>query len=111
MRNLLAFLAALTLTVAIAGWYLGWYRLSTTPGAAGHSNVSIDFNTPKIENDFHKGAVKIEHLLEKNTGTTPPSAAKTDGAFPPAAPTVNHDKAQNTIPNMLKEGTSLATPF
>ena len=31
MRNLLAFLAAMTLTLLGVGWYLDWYQLRRTP--------------------------------------------------------------------------------
>src|SRR2546428_109272 len=55
MKNLLAFLAALILTVAGVGWYLGWFQVSTTPLAAGHKRVNIDIDTTKVANDLKEG--------------------------------------------------------
>jgi hypothetical protein len=67
MRNLLAFLAALTLTVLGLGWYLDWYHVRTSPGpSAGHRNVTIDIDTVKFEDDLSKGGAKIQEMLEKN---------------------------------------------
>jgi hypothetical protein len=67
MRNLLAFMAAVVLTVAGLGWYLGWYRIHSAPAADGHRNVNIDLNTDKITEDIHRAERKIleqanEHL-------------------------------------------------
>jgi hypothetical protein len=73
MRNTLAFLAALALTVAAAGWYLGWYHIQAMPGHAGHESVNIDIDTGKAGQDLHKGEQKVEKLLEKK-GLTGPAA-------------------------------------
>jgi hypothetical protein len=67
MRNLLAFTAAVALTVAGLGWYLGWYRVNSAPSANGHRNVNIDLNTDKITEDIQRAEKKIldqanEHL-------------------------------------------------
>ena len=53
MRNLLAFFAAVTLTVVGGGWYLGWFR-----------TVKVELNTTKIREDLHKGGQKVQQLLE-----------------------------------------------
>jgi len=55
MRNLLAFLAAVCLTVACSGWYLGWYTVESTPAAQGKRNVNIEINTVKIGTDIQRG--------------------------------------------------------
>jgi len=55
MRNLLAFLAAATLTILGVGWYLGWFR-----------TVNIELNTTKIKEDLNKGSQKVQQLLERN---------------------------------------------
>jgi len=65
MRNILAFLAALGLTVLGVGYYLGWYSVKSTVGTSGHRSVNIDINTNKIEQDVQKGSAKIEKVLEK----------------------------------------------
>jgi hypothetical protein len=73
MRNLLAFLAAVVLTVAIFGWYLRWYRVQSVPAQEGHRAVHIDIDSTKIEQDLYEGEQKIHQALEKHnkpaTGT------------------------------------------
>ena len=66
MRNMLAFLAAVVLTVAVLGWYLDWYKVGTHPAAEGHQNLSIDINTTKIGTDLQKGEENLQKILEKN---------------------------------------------
>jgi hypothetical protein len=77
MRNMLAFLAMIALAVGGTGWYLGWFEVKSAPGSAGHRDYNIDINTVKLGDDLHKGASKVEKLLEKNA--------------PAAAATVKHD--------------------
>jgi len=75
MRNLLAFTAAVVLTVAGLGWYLGWYRVHSAPAADGHRNVNIDFNTDKITEDIHRAEKKI---LDQASEHLQPAKDKTD---------------------------------
>ena len=87
MRNLLALVAAATLTFVGLGWYLDWYKIRSDPGPAGHRNVNIDLNSPKIIEDVHKGVQrgeeKLQNVLEK--GPADNTAAKpADGAGKPA---------------------------
>jgi hypothetical protein len=63
---MLAFLAAVVLTVAVLGWYLDWYKVGTHPAAEGHQNLSIDINTTKIGEDLQKGEQNLQKILEKN---------------------------------------------
>jgi hypothetical protein len=63
MRNMLAFLAALLLTVAGLGWYLGWFTLQTVPGEAGHRNVTVDIDTSKIGADLRDAEQSLEKKL------------------------------------------------
>ena len=65
MRNLLAFLSALTLTFFGVGWYLGWYKLHSQPGAEGHRSVTIDINTVKIGADLERGKQELQEIIEK----------------------------------------------
>jgi hypothetical protein len=70
MRNMLAFLAAATLTVAGVGWYLDWFKLHSVPAESGHRQLSIDFDTSKIKHDVHQAEKKIEtKLADKNQST------------------------------------------
>ena len=63
MRNLLALLAAGVLVFLGIGWYLGWYKISSAPGADGHRQISIDLNTNKIKEDVNRGESKLHDAL------------------------------------------------
>ncbi len=76
MRNLLALVAAALVTAGIAGSYLGWYKVTTAPGPNGHRNVSIDLNTPKIQQDVAKEAKTIEHVIDKKLSGKSTSATQ-----------------------------------
>lgn len=66
MRNMLAFFAAMLLTLAGVGWYLDWYNIRSSPAPAGHRSVTVDINTRKISEDLLKAEQKIqERLAEK----------------------------------------------
>jgi hypothetical protein len=65
MRNLLAFLAAVCLTVAVCGWYLGWYTVESPPAPAGKRNVNIEINTVKIGKDIQRGSERLQDLLNE----------------------------------------------
>jgi hypothetical protein len=91
MRNLLAFLAAVTLTVAGLGWYLGWYKVENTAAVDGHHNVNIDVNTDKITEDIHRAEKKIleqanEHLQPAKDKTDKAAGTTTGGAASLVAP-------------------------
>ena len=76
MRNLLAFLAALSLTLGGVGWYLGWFQFSSQPANDGHRNVNVDINTVKIGDDVNKGLSAAQELADKHKKETaePPKA-------------------------------------
>ncbi len=80
MRNMLAFLAAMTLAFACTGWYLNWFAFKSTQAPAGHRSVTVDFNTPKIAADLLEAEQKIQQKLAdkaKDAGTTAPTPVAT----------------------------------
>jgi hypothetical protein len=82
MRNLLAFMAAVVLAFAGAGWYLGWYQVESAPAPAGKNAVKIEIDRAKIGDDLQKGEEKLHDALEKSSrsdgqGNIPP-VPKTD---------------------------------
>jgi hypothetical protein len=88
MRNLLALLGAALVAVAVVGWYLDWYKIQTEPGSAGHREVKIDINGPKIKQDLGKGREKLRDAIEsKGQQPAAPNAAPTSGATNPQFPT------------------------
>ncbi len=50
MKNLLALVGAVVVIVAGAGWYLGWYKLTTDSG-----HIKVDLDTKEIKDDLKKG--------------------------------------------------------
>jgi hypothetical protein len=65
MKNLLAFLAAVGLTFAAMGWYLGWYKVKTVPASAGHRSVNVDVDTVRMHDDLHKFGEESREWIEK----------------------------------------------
>jgi hypothetical protein len=92
MRNMLAFLAMVVLTLGVVGWYLDWYRFHSTPADAGHKSVTVDINTKKISEDLLKAEQKIQQRLAekaKEGGESGESKKALD--IPSPGPDVNND--------------------
>ncbi len=66
MRNILAFLAASVICLAGVGWYLGWYSVQSTAGAAGKRQVNVEIDGRKISDDLQKGTEKIQQAIDQN---------------------------------------------
>jgi len=84
MRNLLALLAIALITLVALGWYLDWYKITSTPGTGGHRQVNIDLNTSKIGQDVEKGEEKIHKLLEKKSKKDTENTTPVQKNAPPA---------------------------
>jgi hypothetical protein len=81
MRNMLAFFAAVVLTVAGVGFYLDWFNIRSTPSPDGHRSITLDVDTEKISEDFHKAEERLQkRLAEKAREKQPPVTPK----MPPA---------------------------
>ena len=68
MRNILAFLAASVICIAGLGYYLGWYSVQSSAGAAGKRQVNIDIDSRKISDDLQKGTEKIQQVIDQSRG-------------------------------------------
>ena len=88
MKNLLALGAAGVIGFAGIGWYLGWYKIQTTPTADGHRQISIDLNTPKIKEDVGKGKEKLRDYLNGDDNT-PPGSSSPGTSTPSGNPNFN----------------------
>jgi hypothetical protein len=97
MRNLLAFLAAAGLTVAGVGWYRGWFTLQTSTQPSGHRNLSIDINSPKINEDLQRGR---QYLLqgESRSPADPDKERKSEDAPSPDQKTADAAKSGEPKP-------------
>ena len=73
MRNLLALLAAATLTVIGVGWYLGWYKLNVTKAPDGNVRIEVDADLKKAGNDasdlLKKGGQAVGEAVDKANGS------------------------------------------
>ena len=80
MRNMLAFLAAMTLAFVCTGWYLNWFSLRSVPAPTnGQRSVTVDFNTQKMADDLLKAEKKIQEKITekaKSANSTPPAPAE-----------------------------------
>ena len=72
MRNVLALIGLLVIGVGGLGWYLGWYKIQSTPTPDGHRQIQIDLNTNKITEDVNKGKVVVRDYLNTDTPNTNP---------------------------------------
>ena len=113
MRNLLALLGAAILTILVAGWYLGWYNISSAPSTnSGHSKLEVDINSDKIGQDVKKGEQNVQDFIEKKSdanapSTTPaaPAAPKTNvpSPFSPPADSNAKPSGQSRAENAIKD--------
>lgn len=83
MRNLLALGALALLGFVGAGWYLGWYKVQSTPTADGHRQIQIDLNTNKIKTDVAKGENKVHDILSSTENPNQPSTSGTPTGLQP----------------------------
>src|SRR5262249_26272760 len=97
--NLLAFVAAIAITIGGIGWYRDWFHIQTQAGAPGTRSVEININTKKIGDDLKKGEEKLiekaeKKLEEKKDGATRP---KDDSAKEPPVKTGYLTKATKLV--------------
>jgi hypothetical protein len=87
MRNTLAFLAAVLLTVTAAGWYLDWYTIRPQPTATGRHSYNIEINTSKIGQDLsaslRSGEQKVKNLLDRKNQESTCQCEKEEKTTPP----------------------------
>ena len=80
MRNLLALVAVVVLTLAGVGYYRSWYNVQSNP-----SDVHITINKDRVTEDVRKGEEKVHEALEKGqapqTGK-PVESTKSDSSKP-----------------------------
>src|SRR5437763_16638307 len=81
MRNMLAFLAAVALTVAAVGWYLDWYKVGTAPGSSGHRVVTVDIDPVKIGKDVHNFSENAQKKLAASKKPASPGAEEVKPAI------------------------------
>ena len=90
MKNILALVGLLVVLVAGLGWYLGWYQLSTQPGADGHRTINVDVNQKKILED--------EQNLQKKISGAVATETKGDTSVVPNVPSGTPEKKVEGTP-------------
>ena len=76
MRNMLALLAGGVLVSGVVGWYLDWYKISTTKTLDGDRTVTIKLDTEKIVEDVEKGKKGEEKIVDSAEKTVKSEADK-----------------------------------
>lgn len=82
MRNILAFIGAAVVVFLGAGWYLGWYQVTSQSAGPGRSRLQVDINRDKISEDIKRGAEGVQEALEKarKSDIVPPADSNKPGA-------------------------------
>ena len=83
MRNILALLAAMVIMIGGTGWYLGWFSVQSTAGAAGKRQVNIEVDSRKISEDLQKGTEKLQSVIDQTRAadsSSPSDKAKLEKA-------------------------------
>lgn len=89
MRNILALVGAATVAFLVLGWYLGWYRVSSTT-SQGQQAVNVSIDPAKITQDVKKGVERgseiVDGLRDKPAGEAKPgqSAGPASNFFTPS---------------------------
>jgi hypothetical protein len=87
MRNFLALVGAATVAFLAAGWYLGWYQISSPPSPGGESSLRVEINPGKITEDVKKGVEKggeiVDHLRDQSQGGSKPAPGPASDFFSP----------------------------
>ncbi|MBM3994958.1 MAG: hypothetical protein FJ303_12520 [Planctomycetes bacterium] len=84
MRNILALVGFLVVGFAVAGYFLGWYQLTSEPSPDGHRKFNVDLNTKKIGEDVQTGTQKVGEVINNQTkGSTTPTASDQNPQTPP----------------------------
>jgi hypothetical protein len=87
MRSLLTLVGAAVVTFAVVGWFLGWYKVHTTPGPDGHHRVDIDINGKKIQQDIRQGEERIRNTVQRGqSGTAAPQSGSPVVTLPMPGP-------------------------
>jgi hypothetical protein len=80
MRNLLALIGLALVVFLGLGYYMGWYKFSSSTGLDGREHISIDVDTKKIAADskngldkvVDKGGDAVDNLKKNSTDTSHP---------------------------------------
>lgn len=99
MRNLLAFLGAVIVTVVGVGWYLDWFKVHRGTVGESKSSYNIELNTKKIDEDLHKGTAKVHDVVDRKlkgeklaNPTPPPSISRAEEESGYALPPIGGDR-------------------
>ncbi len=100
MRNILALVGAAVVAFLAAGWYLGWYQVSSKPTSHGEQAVHVDINSTKITEDVKKGVERgsefVDSLRSNANEPKPAQPGPATNFFTPASTT--NEGAANRVP-------------
>lgn len=101
MRNILALIGFLVVGFAVAGYFFGWYQLTSEPSPDGHRKFNVDVNTKKIGEDEQK----VSDFISNQTKGTPSTPAPAPSNNPP-----KDKEVQRTGFEYTPEGTWIVVP-
>jgi hypothetical protein len=84
IKNLLALVGLVVVAFAVAGWYLGWYKLGEQTDASGHPQLQIQVNQGQVVKDLAKAKQEVIDDLNKTKAAVTPAPGQT--APPPPMP-------------------------
>jgi hypothetical protein len=106
MRNMLALLAVVALTVGGVGWYLGWFEVHRAPSGTGQPSFMVDVNTTKISADLHNAEARFEKKLAEKAKDTGSSAGAAVGPVSGATSVAQHGHKQSSGKGATHSGPS-----
>jgi hypothetical protein len=96
MRNILAFLGALVVTLLAVGWYENWFQFRTTTGTDGNRNISIDIDSTKVTSDIEEAEHRVQTFVEEEAKKAKAAPAPTQPAKDKAPPAEGKDASKNS---------------
>jgi hypothetical protein len=85
IKNLLALVGLVVVAFAVAGWYLGWYKVGEQADANGHPQFEIQVNSGQVAKDLNKAKQEVIDDLNKTKTAVTPASGQT-APLPPMPP-------------------------
>jgi hypothetical protein len=95
MKNALALVGLVVVGFAVAGWYLGWYGVSTTVDNTGKSTVGVNINSGQVVKDLKKAEREVVDFIEQSKGNVVHVTSGTEYGPPEVPPLPSLPPTQN----------------
>jgi hypothetical protein len=95
LKNVFALVGLGVVGFVVAGWYLGWYGVSTTVDGTGKSNVGVNINSGQVVKDLKTAEHKVEEFVEQRQSNVAHVTSNVDYAPPEVPPLPSLPPSQN----------------